>query len=86
VIGLAKTPWILVGTWKTATWAIRFYERCGFKLLPDKEKSLREYLKIPDRQIELSVVLGFEKQLRARQLHSNKSLKEKAHTHNEQGP
>jgi GNAT superfamily N-acetyltransferase len=61
VIGLARTRRILVGTWETATWAVRFYERCGFRLLPDKDELLREYWKIPERQIELSVVLGFEK-------------------------
>jgi GNAT superfamily N-acetyltransferase len=63
VIGLAKTPRILVGTWKAATWAIEFYERCDFRLLSNKDVLLREYWKIPERQIELSIVLGFEKQL-----------------------
>jgi GNAT superfamily N-acetyltransferase len=65
VIGLAKTRRILVGTWEAATWAIEFYERCGFKLLPNKDKMLREYWKIPERQIGLSVVLCFEKLPRA---------------------
>ncbi|MDH5795333.1 MAG: GNAT family N-acetyltransferase, partial [Candidatus Bathyarchaeota archaeon] len=32
--GLAKTSEILVGTWETATWAIRFYEKHGFTLVP----------------------------------------------------
>jgi GNAT superfamily N-acetyltransferase len=63
VIGLAETREVLVGTWKAATWAIEFYQRCGFKLLPSKDELLREYWKVPERQIELSVVLGFEKQL-----------------------
>jgi GNAT superfamily N-acetyltransferase len=63
VICLAKTPRILVGTWRFATWAISFYEKCGFKLLPNKDRLLREYWKIPERQIELSLVLGFEKTL-----------------------
>jgi GNAT superfamily N-acetyltransferase len=49
---------ILVGTWEAATWAIRFYEKHGFKLLPNKDELLRRYWKIPERQIELSVVLG----------------------------
>jgi GNAT superfamily N-acetyltransferase len=65
VIGLAKTPKILVGTWEAATWAIDFYERYGFRLLPNKDKMLREYWKIPERQIGLSVVLCFEKLPRA---------------------
>ena len=33
LLGLAKTDWILVGTWETAPWAIKFYEKHGFKLL-----------------------------------------------------
>ena len=61
VISMAKTRRILVGTWKAATWAIRFYEKNGFKLLPNKDELLRKYWKIPELQIELSVVLGFEK-------------------------
>jgi len=51
---------ILVGTWEAATWAIRFYEKHGFKLLPNKNELLKRYWKIPDRQIELSIVLGME--------------------------
>jgi GNAT superfamily N-acetyltransferase len=63
VIRLAKTRRILVGTWEAATWAMKFYEKEGFNLLPNKDRLLREYWKIPERQIELSVVLGFEKSL-----------------------
>jgi len=50
---------LLVGTWKAATWAIRFYERHGFQLVDDaeKERLLRSYWTVPDRQIEESVVL-----------------------------
>jgi len=57
--GLAKTPEILVGTWETAAWAIRFYEKHGFQLVPLREKDmlLRRYWNIPERQIETSVVL-----------------------------
>jgi len=60
--GLAETPEILVGTWQDATWAIRFYERHGFKLVSHEEgdKLLRKYWKIPERQIETSVVLRFK--------------------------
>ena len=57
--GLAETPEILVGTWADAIWAIRFYEKHGFKLVSPKEKDrlLRTYWNIPERQIETSVVL-----------------------------
>jgi GNAT superfamily N-acetyltransferase len=63
LIGLAKTSEILVGTWANATWAIRFYEKHGFKLVSSKEKDelLRTYWNIPERQIETSVVLRFRK-------------------------
>jgi GNAT superfamily N-acetyltransferase len=50
---------MLVGTWAAAEWAIRFYERHGFELVPPARKSvlLKTYWNIPDRQIETSVVL-----------------------------
>jgi len=57
--GLVKTR-LLVGTWSDATWAIRFYEKHGFRLLPHKDELLRRYWNIPQRQIEASVALGFE--------------------------
>ena len=59
LVGLAETPGILVGTWADATWAIRFYEKHGFKLVLSKEKDrlLQKYWNIPERQIETSVVL-----------------------------
>jgi len=50
---------LLVGTWRKATWAIRFYEKFGF-ILHAKEQStllLKKYWKIPSKQIENSVVL-----------------------------
>lgn len=49
----------LVGTWKAATWAIRFYEKQGFRLVSweEKERLLRKYWSIPERQTETSVVL-----------------------------
>jgi len=51
---------MLIGTWRAATWAIRFYERHGFRLVDGREKDalLRRYWTIPDRQIEESVVLA----------------------------
>ena len=61
VIHIAKTRRILVGTWEAAAWAIKFYEKNGFELLPNKNELLRKYWNIPERQIELSAVLGLEK-------------------------
>jgi GNAT superfamily N-acetyltransferase len=51
---------LLVGTWKDASWAIKFYQKHGFVLMPDKDKLLASYWDIPARQIETSVVLGIE--------------------------
>ncbi len=50
---------ILIGTWADADWAIRFYEKNGFRIVsPDEKKRLlKEYWTIPDRQVETSVVL-----------------------------
>ena len=50
---------LLVGTWRNATWAIRFYEKFYF-ILHAKEQSsllLKKYWKITSKQIENSVVL-----------------------------
>ncbi|HOT45846.1 MAG TPA: GNAT family N-acetyltransferase [Spirochaetota bacterium] len=51
---------LLVGTWADAGWAIRFYEKHGFRLVTPEEKDrlLKKYWKIPDRQVETSVVLS----------------------------
>ncbi len=51
---------ILIGTWKAAIWAIRFYERRGFAQVPGprRETLLRRYWRIPASQIADSVVLG----------------------------
>ncbi len=64
LMGLAETSEVLVGTWAAATWAVRFYERHGFKLVSREEKDvlLRRYWNISDRQIETSVVLRFRRQ------------------------
>lgn len=61
LMSLAKTPEVLVGTWEDATWAIQFYKKYGFKLVTPKEKDrlLRKYWNISDRQVETSVVLKF---------------------------
>ena len=51
---------ILIGTWAAASWAIRFYEKHGFALISGEEKNrlLRKYWSIADRQVETSVVLS----------------------------
>jgi GNAT superfamily N-acetyltransferase len=49
---------LLVGTWADAYWAIDFYKKHGFGMLPDKDKLLSTYWDIPQRQIDTSVVLG----------------------------
>ncbi|MFC1867659.1 GNAT family N-acetyltransferase [Thermodesulfobacteriota bacterium] len=53
---------VLIGTWKDAVWAIRFYERHGFRLVTEEEKDrlLKKYWSIPERQVETSVVLADE--------------------------
>lgn len=50
---------VLIGTWSAATWAIRFYERHGFRLVSAEEKDrlLGTYWNIGERQRETSVVL-----------------------------
>jgi GNAT superfamily N-acetyltransferase len=56
---LAQAP-VLIGTWADAAWAIRFYEKHGFHVVSpeQKERLLRRYWKIPERQAEVSVVLA----------------------------
>lgn len=51
---------ILIGTWKAADWAIGFYQKHGFAVVPEDEKNvlLRRYWTIPERQVETSVVLA----------------------------
>lgn len=51
---------LLVGTWAAAEWAIAFYRRHGFELVPREQVPvlLRRYWSIPERQIETSVVLA----------------------------
>jgi GNAT superfamily N-acetyltransferase len=57
---MTRTRQLLVGTWADATWAIEFYQKQGFNLMPDKDGLLMRYWNIPQRQIETSVVLGIE--------------------------
>jgi hypothetical protein len=54
---------ILIGTWAAAVWAVAFYEKHGFrKVSPaEKDRLLKKYWSIPERQIETSVVLADDK-------------------------
>jgi N-acetylglutamate synthase-like GNAT family acetyltransferase len=56
---LTQTP-VLIGTWKDAEWAISFYKKHGFRQVSEEEKNklLRIYWTIPERQVETSVVLA----------------------------
>ena len=56
---IANGP-ILIGTWADAAWAVGFYRKHGFRVVShdEKERLLRRYWKIPERQIETSVVLA----------------------------
>ena len=58
-LGRQATRELLVGTWAAAGWAIAFYRRHGFELVPPAEtrELLERYWSIPERQIETSVVL-----------------------------
>ena len=60
-----KNSRLLVGTWKSAIWAIQFYEKFGFILHTKNQTTqlLKKYWNIPSQQIENSVVL--ERQLRS---------------------
>jgi GNAT superfamily N-acetyltransferase len=51
---------VLIGTWSDAVWAIRFYERHGFRIVRPQQKYLllKCYWTVPERQIEKSVVLA----------------------------
>jgi GNAT superfamily N-acetyltransferase len=64
LLPLAQTDRILVGTWETAPWAIRFYQKHGFMLLSRQETNmlLKKYWSIPERQVETSVVLEYKRQ------------------------
>ena len=59
---MADRP-VLIGTWADAAWAIRFYERYGFEIVGSEEKNrlLKRYWTVPERQIETSVVLADSK-------------------------
>ena len=54
-----KNSRLLVGTWRNASWAIRFYEKFDFILHAREQSSLllKKYWKLPAKQINNSVVL-----------------------------
>lgn len=58
LLALTDRP-VLIGTWAAAEWAVRFYEKNGFRAVSKEEKDmlLKKYWNIPDRQVETSVVL-----------------------------
>ncbi len=58
LVSLTERP-ILIGTWTSATWAIRFYQARGFTLVDPEEKLrlLQTYWTVSERQIAESVVL-----------------------------
>ncbi len=62
LLALGQGP-TLIGTWAAASWAIRFYQQHGFRLVTpaQKDRLLRRYWRIPERQIETSVVLADER-------------------------
>jgi N-acetylglutamate synthase-like GNAT family acetyltransferase len=51
---------VLIGTWADAVWAIAFYRKHGFQTVEptEKDRLLRKYWTVPDRQIETSIVLA----------------------------
>jgi N-acetylglutamate synthase-like GNAT family acetyltransferase len=53
---------ILIGTWAAASWAVSFYQKNGYTLVSEEEKNrlLRRYWSIPERQVATSVVLANE--------------------------
>lgn len=64
---------ILIGTWADAVWAVRFYQKHGFRLVTPEEKNslLKKYWSIPERQVETSVVLAEEKWFRIKRKENN---------------
>ena len=59
LLAFAEKP-VLIGTWADAGWAVAFYEKHGFRQVTfdEKERLLRRYWNIPERQVETSVVLA----------------------------
>jgi GNAT superfamily N-acetyltransferase len=64
LLSLVQTSKAYVGTWEAACWAIKFYQKHGFKMVltEEKNKLLKKYWSIPERQVETSVVLELKRQ------------------------
>ncbi len=62
ILKLTDKP-ILIGAYRDAVGALKFYEKHGFKLIDgdQKDRLLRKYWDLPDRQIETSVVMAEDK-------------------------
>jgi GNAT superfamily N-acetyltransferase len=75
LLELADGP-VLIGTWADAIWAIRFYEKNGFQLVDCQQKNrlLKQYWTVPERQIKTSVVLADSKWWKLASIAENKSL------------
>ena len=56
---LSRKP-MLIGTWAAAHWAVSFYQKHGYNPVSPSEKNrlLKSYWAIPERQIETSIVLA----------------------------
>lgn len=67
---------ILIGTWADAVWAVGFYEKRGFVLVPlqRKDQLLKKYWSVPQRQSEASVVLADKNWKRLLENDSNASF------------
>ena len=59
LLKINQSSCFLVGTWKNATWAIKFYEKFNFIIQTKKQTAylLNKYWKISSIQIENSIVL-----------------------------
>ncbi len=66
---------ILIGTWAAASWAVSFYQKNGYTLVSEETKNrlLRRYWSIPERQVETSVVLANQTWLQVQSKESTES-------------
>jgi|UniRef100_A0A7C5ALC1 GNAT superfamily N-acetyltransferase len=73
---LGVTQPVLVGTWAKAHWAVRFYEKHGFIQEPpaERDRLLRTYWSIPDRQIDASVVLSYSRESGSQRFPASRSF------------
>lgn len=59
-LGRLSAP-VLVGTWRDADWAVRFYEKNGFTDLGNDRELLRTHWDHSERRNEESVVLRYDR-------------------------